>query len=194
MKCFAVVCTIAILIPVIAAAQVTFTQGKYSSNDTTTASIANGDFDGDGILDLVTINHQTLSFYKGLGGGKFANPVNQSVPQGLGQVTVADFNGDGKLDLAIASGNFYSSSGVVTILLGNGNGTFTQGTNISTSGAPGSIALADFNGDHIPDMAVGVCSTSACQTVVYLGQGKRHFHAIRRSVVWRTGCHWRFQC
>jgi FG-GAP-like repeat len=175
MKCIAIIGIVATLIPVTAVAQVTFIQGKYNSNDVTTASIANGDFDGDGTLDMVTINYQTLSFYKGLGGGKFANPVNQSVPQGLGQVTVADFNGDGTLDLAIASGNFYSSSGVVTILLGNGNGTFTQGTNISTSGAPGSIALADFNGDHIPDIAVGVCSTSACQTVVYLGQGNGTF-------------------
>jgi FG-GAP-like repeat len=174
MKFFAIP-VVAVLISVTAAGQVTLIQGEYNSNDVTTASIANGDFDGDGILDMVTINYQTLSFYKGLGAGKFANPVNQTVPQNLGQITVADFNRDGKLDLAIASGNFYSSSSSITILLGNGNGTFTQGTNISTTGAPGSIALADFNGDHIPDLAVGACSTSGCQTFVYLGEGNGSF-------------------
>jgi hypothetical protein len=175
MKFFAVVGIVAILVPVIAVAQVTFIQGKYNSKDATTASIANGDFDNDGILDLVTINYRKLSFYKGLGGGRFANPVNQTISQGLGQVTVADFNGDGKLDLAVASGSSYGTSGVVTILLGNGNGSFNPGTNISTAGAPGSIALADFNGDHIPDMAVGACSNSGCRTLVYLGEGNGTF-------------------
>jgi hypothetical protein len=52
---------------------------------------------------LVAANTSTLSFYKGLGGGKYAAPVNQFLPQNLGQVFAADFNGEGKLDLAIAS-------------------------------------------------------------------------------------------
>jgi len=48
------------------------------------------DFNNDGVLDLITINYTTLSFYKGLGGGKYAPAVNQSIQQttsgGFGQV------------------------------------------------------------------------------------------------------------
>jgi FG-GAP-like repeat len=55
----------------------------------------------DSILDLVTINNGTLAFYKGLGGGKFANAMTQPLPANLAQVVAADFNRDGKLDPAI---------------------------------------------------------------------------------------------
>lgn len=142
---------------------------------------ANGDFNNDGILDLVTVNASTLSFYKGLGGGKFASPVNRTIPAKLGQAAAADFNRDGKLDLAIAdtSSNGCSSSGSVTIFLGNGNGTFTQGTNINVGGTAQFIALADFNGDHIPDIAVSACNYSSgvttASTKIFLGQGDGTF-------------------
>jgi hypothetical protein len=154
----------------VAPAQVTFTQtAAINSGDTSTTSIAAGDFNNDGILDLVTVNASTLSFYKGLGGGKYASPVNQPLPQNLTQVAAADFNNDGKLDLAIAS----STSGTVTILLGNGNGTFKQGTNLTVSGTARSIALADFNGDHKPDIAVS--DSQSYMTWVFLGQGNGTF-------------------
>lgn len=161
-------------VPLISA-QVTFTQVTYTSGDTSTLSIANGDFNKDGILDLVTVNASTLSFYKGLGSGKFANPVNQTLSSNLGQVVAADFNRNGTLDLAIASTASASSSGVITILLGNNNGTFTQGTNVTVNGVPNHIVLADFNGDHLPDIAASVCNTSTCTTQVFLGQGNGTF-------------------
>jgi hypothetical protein len=154
-------------------AQITFTQADYPSGDTGTQSIANGDFNNDGILDLITINTGTMAFYKGLGGGKFANAITQPVPASLGQVVVADFNRDGRLDLAI--GGTTNGRSVVTILLGNGNGTFTQGTNIAVGGIPFGVAVADFNGDHLPDIAASFCQSSNCQTQVFLGQGNGTF-------------------
>jgi hypothetical protein len=100
---------------------ITFTQTEIASGDTSSNSIVSGDFDNDGVLDLVTFNVTTISFYKGLGGGKFASPVNTASTQTpLLQGAAADFNGDGKLDLAVAS--FYGS---VSIFRGNGDGTFT---------------------------------------------------------------------
>lgn len=152
----------------LATAQVTFTQTTINSGDTTSVSIATGDFNNDGILDLVTVNTASLSFYKGLGGGKYANPVNQALPQGLTQVFAGDFNGDKKLDLAIAS-----NTGTVTILLGNGNGTFKQGTNLTVTGTASAIALADFNGDHKPDIAVS--DSQSYMTWIFLGNGDGTF-------------------
>jgi hypothetical protein len=156
----------------ISIAQVSFSQSAINSGDTATSGIANGDFNGDGILDLVTVNAGTLSFYKGLGGGKFAKPVSQPLTQYRGQVVTADFNRDGALDLAIATA-CCTGYGGVTILLGNNDGTFRQGKNISVSGNNAVyLALADFNGDHLPDLAVSVYTG---HTEVFLGNGDGTF-------------------
>jgi FG-GAP-like repeat len=155
----------------LASAQVIFTTTAIPSGDVASHSIVSADFNNDGILDLVTINDHTLSFYKGLGGGKYARPVNQPLSPNLGQVVAADFSRHGTPDLAIAS-----PSGI-TILIGNNNGTFKQGTNIALGGAATSLALADFNGDHLPDIAVSFCPSAggSCRTRVYLGLGNGHF-------------------
>lgn len=149
--------------------------GDVNSGDVGSNSITPGDFNQDGKLDLVTVNPNSLSFYRGLGGGKYAAPVNQSLPGNLGQVLSADFDRNGKVDLAIASGTLRTSGGI-TILLGNGNGTFHQGTNIAVSGNVNYIALADFNGDHLPDIAASICvNPQSCSTQIFLGQGNGKF-------------------
>ncbi|HSZ62543.1 MAG TPA: VCBS repeat-containing protein [Terriglobales bacterium] len=153
-----------------AQAAVTFNEILLTSGDTGTDSTVSGDFNGDGILDLVTVNASTLSFYEGLGGGQFAAPVSQALAQNLGAVFAADFNGDGALDLAIAGA---ANSAVVTILLGNGDGTFRQGTNVTVSGYAAAITLADFNGDHKPDIAVS--DGTNYMTWVFLGNGDGTF-------------------
>jgi len=153
---------------------VTFTASEIASGDTGSYSIVSGDFNNDGILDLVTVNAYTVSFYKGLGGGQYAAPVNYSGGGGS-QAAAADFNGDGKLDLAIVA----SDNGVV-ILLGNGDGTFTPGATLSNEAASTtSLALADFNGDHIPDVAMNDCpmSSSECGVQVRLGNGDGTFQS-----------------
>jgi FG-GAP-like repeat len=160
-----------------ASAQVKFTSAYYDSGDSATQSIVNGDFNNDGILDLVSVNAESLSFYKGLGGGKFASAVAESFPAYAGQAAAADFNGDGKLDLAVVCGNCSELGNQILIYFGNGNGTFTAGPGLVTSNVPLAIALGDFNGDHIPDIAVSECSSpaSACSMEVFLGQGKGTF-------------------
>ncbi len=60
----------------------------------------------------------------------------------------ADFNGDGKLDLAVTEGNN------VAVLLGNGDGTFQPEVTYPVGSTPASIAVGDFNGDGCPDLAV----------------------------------------
>jgi FG-GAP-like repeat len=165
-------------------AAVTFTQTAVAAGGTNPASSAmvSGDFNNDGILDLVTTNpgNSTISFYKGLGGGQYAAAVNVSFTVvGRGPIFAADFNGDGKLDLAITYGSSCCGTyGAVTILLGNGDGTFRQGTNltVTANGSPANastIALADFNGDHKPDIAVSDGASGF--SWIFLGKGDGTF-------------------
>lgn len=160
-------------------AQVTFSNTAYNSGDSSSASVALGDFNHDGILDAVTVNTASLSFYRGLGGGKFAAPVRQSLPSGFGQVVAADLNRDGLLDLVIApAGSSSNSLKEILVMFGNGNGTFRMGHAIPINSAYARIALADFNGDHIPDLAYSDCtqvSNPVCQAQVMLGHGDGTF-------------------
>lgn len=84
-------------------------------------------------------------------------------------VTSADFNGDGKPDLAVANGN----SSVVTVLLGSGTGTFVPWTDLTTGTNPRSIAIADVNSDGKPDLAVA--NRDAHTVSVLLGNGNGTF-------------------
>src|SRR6266852_4846443 len=65
-------------------------------------------------------------------------------------VVVGDFNGDGKPDLAVAN----AGSANVSILLGNGDGTFQPAINFDAGLRPSFIAVGDFNGDGKLDLAV----------------------------------------
>jgi FG-GAP-like repeat len=165
---------------ILASAQINFTQTIIPSGDSSSNGIVAGDFNNDGILDLVTVNGRSLSFYKGLGGGQYANPISQPLQFNVGQVVAADFSRHGTPDLAILplhTGTVFFFGGV-DIMIGNNNGTFKPGERIDVGGAAMSIALADFNGDHLPDLAVSACSapvTPPCNTQIFLGRGDGTF-------------------
>jgi phospholipase C len=87
-------------------------------------------------------------------------------------IATADFNGDGNTDIAMIS----QGGNTLTILLGNGNGTFTTGATYNTGNSPAAIAVADFNKDGIPDLAV---ANSADSTVtIFLGDGTGNFNPV----------------
>jgi hypothetical protein len=138
-------------------------------------SIAVGDFNGDGILDLAVANYDsnTVTILLGNGDGTFtpvASPATGTHPD---SIAVGDFNGDGIPDLAVLNG-YYDDT--VTILLGNGDGTFTPTSASPESGPiPMSIAVGDFNGDGIPDLAV--TNNGLDGVTILLGNGDGTFMA-----------------
>jgi uncharacterized protein (DUF2141 family) len=135
----------------------------YPTGSVLAFSVAIGDLNGDGKLDLAVANYGdptsgspagTISIFLGEGGGTFSAATQYSTLTGFSgaqSVAIGDLNGDGKLDLAVAD-----ASGKVPILLGNGDGTFNVQTPLTFSGLNnnGSIAIADLNGDGRLDLAL----------------------------------------
>ena len=114
------------------------------------------DFNNDGNLDLAALTfqggHYQVSVLLGDGTGNFAPPLNTDLgpPSGLTGFTVADFNNDGNLDLAEVTSQ-QDGSIHVSVLLGNGDGTFTPPLNVHAGPDRSNIAAAELNLDGPAD-------------------------------------------
>src|SRR5262249_20507797 len=123
----------------------------------TANGMAIGDFNGDGIADIVSVGNISgrgvVSVDLGNGDGTFqAAQISNSGNSNPLQVRVADFDGDGKLDV-VTLGSYYIDS--LTVLKGNGDGTFQAPTPYTYSIPPTEIEVADMNGDGHPDLIEG---------------------------------------
>jgi len=173
---------------------------NYSSGGQNPSSIAVADVNGDGKLDLVATgwcevgtscpngNNGLVGVLFGNGDGTFqaAQSYSYGDKYDAYSTAVGDLNGDGKPDLVVASGcvvgiscNGNGTDGVVSVLLGNGDGTF-QAAQTYDSGAyiASSVAVGDVNGDGKPDLVVanvcfssGSCDTGVIETLLGNGDG-----------------------
>jgi hypothetical protein len=187
------------------------------------------DFNGDGRPDLAGAGGKAVSVMLNNGNGTFAPKVDFAIPTWTQDVTTGDFNGDGKVDLAVSlqdpqfslgvllgtgTGSFgpptyypntsgfdapYVLAGdvnndarqdvvimhqincfnaacvpgtVITVMLGNGDGTFQPGRDIDVGTHPTAIAFGDFNRDGIKDLAVGGGNT---ELSIMMGVGDGNF-------------------
>jgi hypothetical protein len=114
--------------------------------------LATGDFNGDGKSDLATANNSdgNISVLLGSSNGTLSPQTNFAVGQYPESVAAADVNGDGRVDLVVANhGNYSDFAGTVSILLGNGNGTFVGATNLPVGFSTSSVTTADVNNDGV---------------------------------------------
>jgi hypothetical protein len=143
--------------------------GTYAVG-TNPTSIAAGDFNGDGVTDLLITNvsSDSLSLLLGREDGSFQDTTTLKVGNMPRAVVTADFNGDKKLDIALAN----AGSEEVAILIGKGDGTFQPGDSYPTHRSPLSLIISDFNKDGKADLAAALKSDAVD---IFLGNGNGTF-------------------
>ncbi len=143
-----------------------------------TAGVSVGDFNADGKLDAIlasgataTTSSQGSGVTVSLGNGDGTFTLRGASPTPLGKsisaIVAADFNGDGKLDLAVTD----SAGNAVMILLGNGDGTFGSAPTIPVGTQPDAIVAADFNNDGKLDLAVANYADGTITLLLGKGDG-----------------------
>ena len=124
----------------------------------TPSSVAVGDFNGDGFLDVAVLNPDAVVVLLGNGDGTFQMPHSYGIPTDAVCVAAGDFNGDGIFDLAVVS-NSSAVPGVVTIMLGRGDGSFQVTSSFPTGQGSNFVVVADFNGDGKLDIVTSNYAT-----------------------------------
>ena len=164
------------------------TYGTGGPADSEAFDVAVADVNRDGKPDLIVANSGNIftndggsvAVLLGNGDGTFQPAVAYSSGGGdVMAVAVADVNGDGNPDL-LATDYWGYPANTVSVLLGNGDGTFQPAVTYGSGGAsPTSIAVADLNGDNKPDLVVANQCFADCSgagsVAVLLGNGDGTF-------------------
>jgi uncharacterized protein (TIGR03437 family) len=132
--------------------------------------VTSADVNGDGLPDLLATTRQANSGYQvavfiNSGGGAFRAASYQPTSSLPNWMTVADLDGDGKADLAIAR---CCGSTDTVVKLGNGDGTFQSDLHLASSVSPVSVIAADVNGDGKPDLILGQGDLPSSNVAVFL--------------------------
>lgn len=146
------------------------------------AALAAADFNNDGHLDLAVADQgsNTVSVFPGNGDGTFQARTDYQAGSSPAWISAADLNGDGVPDLVAANsgstvtdsaGNQISGDSV-SVLLANGDGTFQSHVEYPAGTGPMSIAVADFNIDGLPDLAIADQTDNAVSILPGVGNGQ----------------------
>jgi hypothetical protein len=163
----------------------TFLTGIAHPVDAPVDDLAIADLDRDGTLDIVTVNHPgatgdgggpKASVLLGNGNGTLESQTALPVGSDATSVAIADFNGDAKHDLVLATGVGAS------VLLGNGDGTFQAAVAYPAGPSPMTVAVGDLDRDGNPDLIVAEASS---RVYVLRGVGDGTFVA---ATAWNSAC------
>jgi hypothetical protein len=150
--------------------RVDFSTGAYPYP----SSVALGDLDGDGNLDMVVAKSpesseadSSLGVFLGKGDGTFAAMVEYPTGGGSQSLALGDLNGDGRLD--VATTNFTTST--VSVLLGKGDGTLDSRADYPTGDHPRQLALGDLDGDGKLDIVAANLRASTVSVLLGSGDG-----------------------
>jgi hypothetical protein len=159
-------------------------RGDGTFQDSLTNPVGNGpvavvtaDLTHNGHTDIITANYYSNDISVLLGNGDGTFQAARTFPAGIGPnaLAVADFNGDGRLDVAVADRGDQSGNGQgVSILPGNGDGTFLAPVWYPAGTSPVSIVTGDWTGSGVVDLAVANNFTSS--VTVLMGDGRGGFN------------------
>ncbi len=183
----------------------TFQPAQTTASVPDVQSVAVGDFNTDGMLDLATgsydeygVTGNDVNILLGNGDGTFAPPVSLNLPPGglvSWFVATGDLNTDGKVDLVVTSNPPLDSFGYSTlrVLLGHGDGIFSTAASTGTNDVTEDFytpVLADFDGDGDLDVAVPATRWQQGLVKVYLGNGDGTLQARRDYVTYSGETYW----
>jgi hypothetical protein len=144
-------------------------KGQKAGSLSNPLSLSAADFNRDGKLDLYAYYGDFFGILLGNGDGTFApGGSGVNLPTGTGYPAIADFNGDGNLDIAVGGTEHFNGKGAVDVFLGDGTGHFGNRASYSVEFAPDSVAAADVNDDGKIDLVTDGLS-------VLLGNGDGTF-------------------
>jgi hypothetical protein len=172
----------------------TFRTPKLFSVPLGPLAIVTGDFDGDGRVDLATVDPDDVhaghvSFLFGRGGGRFTPAVDEEAVLAPVTAAVADFDGDGRDDLAVSQQGSYGLPSDVSVYLGRGSRHPLRGTRFMAGFGGGGLATGDLNGDGDVDLVCAFDGGNRGSIAFAFGRGDGTFVAAPTVAVGQDNPH-----